>query len=120
VKVFGDRAQLARMVRNLTDNAVRYATAEVSLSLRVDHGRAVLEVADDGPGIPVADRERVFHRFVRLDDARSGSSGGLGLAIVAEIASIHGGTVRIADGAGSGARFVVDVPCDQPPSAASR
>jgi signal transduction histidine kinase len=125
VKVFGDRAQLARLVRNLTDNAVRHAKASLSLSLRVENDRAVLAVADDGPGIPVADRERVFHRFVRLDEARSGSSGGLGLAIVAEITSIHGGTVRIDDGRideheGSGARFVVDLPRAQPPSAASR
>jgi signal transduction histidine kinase len=121
VKVSGDRAQLTRMVRNLTDNAVRHASTSVVLSLRVERDHLVLEVGDDGPGIDVADRERVFQRFVRLDDARSGTNGGLGLAIVAQIVAAHGGSVRVAGSAADGgARLVVELPLPQPPSEASR
>jgi signal transduction histidine kinase len=92
VKVMGNPAQLTRLVRNLIDNAARYAESSVHLELRVDDARAVLEVSDDGPGIPEDERERVLHRFVRLDDARSSGSGGLGLAIVAEIAAAYRGS----------------------------
>jgi signal transduction histidine kinase len=111
VKVMGDRAQLTRLVRNLTDNAARYAKNSVRLVLRVDGAKAVLEVSDDGPGIPEEERERVFHRFVRLDEARSSGSGGLGLAIVSEIAAAYGGSVRVAGGPDrTGARLVVELP----------
>jgi two-component system, OmpR family, sensor kinase len=111
VKVMGNLAQLTRLVRNLIDNAARYAKSSVHLELRVDDARAVLEVSDDGPGIPEDERERVLHRFVRLDDARSSGSGGLGLAIVAEIAAAYGGVVRVGDGPGhTGARLVVELP----------
>jgi signal transduction histidine kinase len=111
VKVMGDRAQLTRMVRNLTDNAARYAKSSVRLVLRVDGAKAILEVSDDGPGIPEQERERVFHRFVRLDDARSSGSGGLGLAIVTEIAAAYGGSVRVGEGPdGTGALLVVELP----------
>jgi signal transduction histidine kinase len=98
-------------VRNLTDNAARYAKNSVRLVLRVDGAKAVLEVSDDGPGIPEEERERVFHRFVRLDEARSSGSGGLGLAIVSEIAAAYGGSVRVAGGPDrTGARLVVELP----------
>ncbi|MEW5535852.1 ATP-binding protein, partial [Streptomyces virginiae] len=73
---------------------------------------AVLEVVDDGPGIPVADRERVFERFTRLDDSRSRDHGGagLGLAIARDLSSHHGGTLTAQDGAGGGARLVLRLP----------
>lgn len=98
-------------MRNLCDNAVRYAASSVALSVGIDGAWAVLVVQDDGPGIPLADRDRVFDRFVRLDPARDRLSGGagLGLAIVFEVARAHGGTAAVEDSA-SGARFVVRLP----------
>jgi len=77
---------------------VRYARAGVEVAGRVDQDQAVISVSDDGPGIPTADRERVFERFTRLDDARERSSGGagLGLAIVRELITRAGGTVTLA------------------------
>jgi signal transduction histidine kinase len=95
VRVQGDRDQLARVLRNLVDNAARHASARVGLSLTAGAQGAVLEISDDGAGVPEADRERVFERFVRLDDSRSRRQGGtgLGLAIVRELVEAHGGTV---------------------------
>jgi signal transduction histidine kinase len=95
VHVDADPTALARALANLVDNAVRHATTEVVLSWRRDGDDAVLAVADDGPGIPVPDRERVFDRFTRLDDGRARDAGGsgLGLAIVRELVKLHGGTV---------------------------
>jgi signal transduction histidine kinase len=109
--VQGRREDLARAVRNLLDNADRYAASAVRVELHSDDGEAVLVVADDGPGIAVADRDRIFERFTRLDDARSRSTGGtgLGLAITGEIVAAHGGSIRL-DGAPGGARFVVRLP----------
>ena len=110
-RVLGDEAKLARVVRNLSDNALRYARARVSFSVREAGNWCELEVADDGPGVPKADRQRIFERFVRLDTARphEGGGAGLGLAIVREIVAAHGGEVRV-DDACPGARFVVRLP----------
>ena len=71
-----------------------------------------LWVADDGPGIPVADRERVFERFTRLDQSRTRGTGGygLGLAIAAEVVRAHGGRIGVTDGPDGGAQVVVDLP----------
>ena len=95
--VEGDPAALARVVSNLLDNAVRHAETAVVASVSVVDGQAVVAVADDGPGIPPADRERVFGRFTRLDDARARDEGGsgLGLAIVAELVAAHHGSVTL-------------------------
>ncbi|WP_376714524.1 ATP-binding protein [Janibacter limosus] len=73
MRVTGDPRLLSRALRNLVDNAVRHAGSTVTLRVRADDRRAVLEVEDDGPGVPAADRERVFERFVRLDASRAGS-----------------------------------------------
>ncbi|ONI90470.1 hypothetical protein ALI22I_12080 [Saccharothrix sp. ALI-22-I] len=99
VEVMGDRSHLERVVRNLLDNAERHASSHVEVTVVVEGGTAVLRVADDGPGIPEADRERVFERFVRLDEGRARDEGGagLGLAIVREGVLAHGGTVGIED-----------------------
>ncbi len=99
VRVSGDRQRLARVVRNLVDNAERHAHGQVQLTLRPQAGMAVIEIADDGDGIPATERERVFQRFVRLDGGRDRHSGGtgLGLAIVRQLVTAHGGTVRILD-----------------------
>ncbi len=130
VRVRGDPDGLARVVQNLLDNALRYAATRVEVSVRAEGALAVLAVADDGPGVPPADRQRVFERFTRLDDARSRELGGagLGLAIVREIARAHGGEVTVDDAGpavtvddgspsveagGPGARFVVWLPAEQ-------
>ncbi|MEU4954938.1 sensor histidine kinase [Streptomyces lavendulae] len=97
VPAYGDPARLERALANLVDNALRYARSGVLVrTAAAEDGWAVLEVADDGPGIPEADRDRVFERFVRLDAdrGRAGGGTGLGLAIAREIARAHGGDVR--------------------------
>jgi signal transduction histidine kinase len=112
-RVAGDEGQLRRLLRNLGDNAARHARTKVEFSLReTPAGTVVLRVDDDGPGVPEAQRQRIFERFVRLDDARSRDTGGsgLGLAIVAEIAAAHAATVTAADSPLGGARFEVEVP----------
>jgi len=111
-RVEGDEPLLGQVVRNLVANAARHAASQVSLGLVERDGRAVLTVDDDGGGVPVADRGRVFERFVRLDEARDRDAGGsgLGLAIVAEIVRVHGGSVQVDDSPLGGARFVVDLP----------
>jgi signal transduction histidine kinase len=115
VQVRGDRHQLAQAVRNLVDNAVRHAVARVDLDVRRDGAQAVIEVADDGSGIPAELRERVFDRFVRLDDSRARTAGGsgLGLAIVREVVTAHGGTVVIDDSPTGGALFRIRLPIAQ-------
>jgi signal transduction histidine kinase len=109
-RVLGDRAQLARLVRNLVDNAERHAASTVTLGLEASSNGVRLIVADDGAGVPAAELERIFERFTRLDDARARDSGGagLGLAIVAEVARAHGGSVGVEGDAR--ARFVVTLP----------
>jgi signal transduction histidine kinase len=119
VQLTGDAGLLERVVRNLLDNAVGYATAAVRVSLSAEGGVAVLTVDDDGPGVPVGRREEVFERFVRLDDARDRDRGGvgLGLAIAEEIVRAHGGRVLVEDAPSGGARFVVTLPTYGPAGA---
>ncbi|WP_291381996.1 HAMP domain-containing sensor histidine kinase [Demequina sp.] len=116
VQVRGLERDIARMVRNLGDNAVRHARSTVGISVARVGQQALISIADDGPGVPVEDRTRVFERFTRLDDARSrdlGAGGaGLGLAIAKDIASVHSGAIHIesrADGH-DGAVFVIALP----------
>ena len=112
----GDAGLLAQLVRNLVDNAVRHARSSVGLAVRTNEadGTVVLVVDDDGQGVPEADRQRVFERFVRLDEARArdGGGSGLGLAIVREIAAAHGGDVTASTAESGGARFVVTMSVD--------
>ena len=91
--------ELARVLTNLLDNAVRHAERRVTVTVAPGPYRHLVTVTDDGPGIPLADRERVFDRFTRLDDARTRDDGGagLGLAIVRELLDGHGGTVTLTD-----------------------
>lgn len=109
--VRGRPSDLARAVANVVENAVRHADRQVGVSLTHHDGRVELVVRDDGKGIRPEDRERVFERFTRLDEARSTSDGGagLGLAIARDIVERHGGTLTCEDGR-PGARFVMRLP----------
>ncbi|MDQ1663148.1 MAG: hypothetical protein QOJ68_3128 [Blastococcus sp.] len=121
-RTVGDRAALARVVRNLVDNAARHAAGRVHLACGVEGSGAWIEVCDDGPGVPPSERARVFERFVRLDEARAREDGGsgLGLAIVGELVAASGGTVHLDDGGMlPGARLRVVLPA-QPPSGENR
>ncbi|WP_412778603.1 sensor histidine kinase [Nocardioides sp. Root79] len=111
-RVLGDPVALGQVVRNLVDNAARHARDRVAVSLSAAAGQVVLAVDDDGPGVPPGERQRVFERFVRLDEARARDAGGsgLGLAIVREVVTGHGGTVEVTDSVLGGARFVVRLP----------
>jgi two-component system sensor histidine kinase TctE len=98
------------LAENLVDNATRYGARTVRIRTRAHDGRAILEVEDDGPGIPPSERERIFERFYRLDNESTEGSG-LGLAIVREIAQRHAATIEVGDGeAGRGTRFTVSMP----------
>ena len=107
----GNPEDLSRMFRNLLDNAVRYARHRVLVTAAAGPEGIVVEIADDGPGIPAEERERVFGRFVRLDASREQASGsaGLGLAIAREIATAHGTTIVLTEAPGGGTRAVVSV-----------
>jgi len=120
VTVVGDPDALRRVVINLVNNAVRYATREVSVTVgpatRSGKPRAVLTIVDDGPGIPEPERERVFDRFYRVQESRSRETGGtgLGLSIVRDIIRNHGGRVRLTDreDGAAGLRAVVLLPAE--------
>lgn len=107
----GDPKQLDRLLRNLIDNAERHARTEITVSVESTEDKVVLIIADDGPGIPPEDRERVFDRFTRLDEARDSDAGGtgLGLAIAREIAILHGATLTVTDQR-PGAVFIAEFP----------
>ena len=111
VTVEGVRMQLVRLLNNLLDNANRYGGGEISIGVYREGYSAVMTIKDRGPGIPAAERERIFERFTRLDAARSRGAGGtgLGLAIARDIALAHGGTLTVED-APEGACFVLRVP----------
>lgn len=111
VRVVGDRHQLSRALRNLVDNAARHATSSVELRTDGRTGRALIDVVDDGPGVPAAERERIFERFVRLDASRQRPAGGagLGLAISREVARAHGGELSALEHAG-GAHLQLRLP----------
>ena len=121
-RVVGDRAALAQVLRNLVDNGARHARSRLHLACGVDDARGGVwvEVVDDGPGIPEADRERVFGRFVRLDAGRGRAEGGagLGLAIVRQLVRAHAGSVTVSGGSEPlpGAHVRIWLPA-HPPSA---
>jgi signal transduction histidine kinase len=110
--IIGNPEELSRMFRNLFDNAVRYATRHLLIAAVPAADRVVVEVCDDGPGIPPDERERAFGRFVRLDPSRGHASGssGLGLAIARDIATAHGASIVLTEAAGGGTRAVVTLP----------
>jgi signal transduction histidine kinase len=105
--------ELRRVLANLVDNAVRYADSNVVLSVRAERGGSVLSVVDDGPGIPPEERDRVFERFARLDEARDRDAGGtgLGLPIVRELLRRSDGSISLQDNpSGPGLAAVVHLP----------
>lgn len=114
VRVVADAHQLARAVRNLTDNAARHASSRIELSVRDSDEFATLDVIDDGPGVAPQDRERIFDRFMRLDESRARSQGGtgLGLPIAREIAQSLGGSLHLVDDP-DGTRFSMTIPTAQ-------
>ena len=115
VAVDGNPDELHRLAINLLDNGLRHTPpgTTIALAVRRRNGDAVLEVSDDGPGIPAAQRAHVFSRFARLDgpaDVVPDSGTGLGLAIVQAVARSHGGEVEVGDSGSGGARFTVILP----------
>jgi len=111
VRVTGDADALLRAVRNLLDNAARHAASSIAVTVAAAGEAAEIVIANDGPPIPAADRDRIFGRFVRLDDSRSRSDGGsgLGLAIARDIVTAHGGTLTVDDRA-QGAAMRIRLP----------
>lgn len=120
--VWGDEERLGQVLTNLLDNAVKYTpeNGAITIEARMAEGGGMVElsVSDTGPGIPEADRPRVFERFYRVDKARSRALGGtgLGLAIVKHIVEGHGGQVWVEGRRPSGSRFVVRLPVVQQPA----
>ncbi|MFE1473133.1 sensor histidine kinase [Streptomyces cyaneofuscatus] len=111
-EVNGSRGQLARVVGNLLDNAQRHAESLVAVRVAADGAGVRVEVRDNGAGVPEDERERIFERFVRLDDARSRDDGGagLGLAIARDVATRHGGTLTVHRAPEGGAAFRLQLP----------
>lgn len=117
LNLVGNRELIGQAIANLMDNALKYGAAssgsalpnEVVVAARREGGDIVIEVADHGPGVADADRQRVFDRFVRLESARSRPGSGLGLSLVGAVARMHGGTVRLDDNA-PGLKVVVALP----------
>jgi signal transduction histidine kinase len=109
-----DEARLHQVVSNLVANAVRHAPAgsAVTVAARMNGRGSLLEVSDEGPGIPRTEAERVFERFYRSDQARSGGDGGsgLGLAIARWIVELHDGTIRTEERTPNGCRMIVELP----------
>jgi two-component system phosphate regulon sensor histidine kinase PhoR len=105
--------RIEQVFANLLENAVKYTErGSIRVSLSADDGWAWCEVADTGPGIPLADQPRVFERFYRVDKARSREKGGtgLGLSIVKHIVTLHGGEVALDSAPGQGSRFRFKLP----------
>ena len=109
VTMRGDRLLVHELIANLIDNAIRYSPASARVTVRVsrEQGRARLEVEDNGPGIPAAERDRVFERFYRGMNAAADGSG-LGLAIARDVCTAHGAEIELSEPEGaSGLRVVV-------------
>jgi signal transduction histidine kinase len=113
-RVTGDATRLSQAIRNLVDNAARHTTGGVHLGVGVDTGAVVVTVDNDGPPVPGPERERVFDRFARLEEARDRDRGGsgLGLAIVRTVVEAHGGTVRAGVSPTGQCRFEIRLPRD--------
>jgi signal transduction histidine kinase len=115
IRLRANRELIGQALVNLVDNAMKYAPSRegapgrITLSAKAENGRVQLIVADNGPGIPEADRARVVERFVRLEESRTEPGSGLGLSLVAAVARLHRGEFRIEDN-NPGVRAVIDLP----------
>ncbi len=107
-----DAGAIARVLENLLGNALKFTPpgGAVRVDLRRADGFIEIEVEDNGPGIPIAERERIFMPFVRLNGARFEDGAGLGLAVASELVRAHGGRIDVETGTGGGARFVIRLP----------
>jgi two-component system, OmpR family, sensor kinase len=108
--VSGDEDALRQLLWILLDNAFRYGRESIDVRLFVEPGWARLAVIDDGPGVPAAERERIFERFYRADRSRTGAHAGLGLSIAQWITTQHHGRITAGGGGTGGAAFLVDLP----------
>jgi signal transduction histidine kinase len=121
VRLRGNRELLGQALVNLVENALKYAHPKVGQPGKIvvgvyrDGGRVLIEVSDNGPGIPSEERERVVQRFVRLEKSRTETGSGLGLSLVAAVAGLHRGTFRLEDNQ-PGLRAIMDLPADLPPN----
>jgi signal transduction histidine kinase len=120
--VRADRQLIGQAIANLIDNAIKYGTVaaaegtssgtfEVEVSAKAKAGFAEIVVTDRGPGVPATERERVLGRFVRLEASRSEPGSGLGLSLVAAVARLHGGNLRLEDNE-PGLRVILALPMD--------
>lgn len=111
-RVWGNPDELTSVIRNLLDNAARYAESVIKVGVREDGPWVTLTVADDGPGVPEGERLQVFERFARLQEGRERDKGGtgLGLSLTKRIVESHGGTIRVESSESGGALFVVLLP----------
>ena len=115
IHLHANRELIGQAMVNLLENAIKYAKPEgegqgrIAISLRRDGNRVLIEVSDNGPGIPPEDRTRVLQRFVRLEKSRSEPGSGLGLSLVNAVTGLHGGSFRIEDNA-PGVKAVIDLP----------
>jgi signal transduction histidine kinase len=112
LRLTADEERVEQVVANLVENAIRVSPQRgvVRMAASEDNGMVRFDVSDQGPGIPPAERDRVFERFHRLDPARTDGGAGLGLAISAWIVSMHGGEIRATEAEGGGCRMVVELP----------
>jgi signal transduction histidine kinase len=120
VTLTANRELLGQALANLIDNALKYSTpaagvdaARIVVSVSRSEDQLFLSVADNGPGIPAADRERVLQRFVRLEESRSLPGSGLGLSLVAAVANLHHGAIELGDG-NPGLVVTLRLPLDRP------
>jgi signal transduction histidine kinase len=118
VPVYADAHRLKQVLVNLVENAVKYSTTDTPVLIKLEqrHQRAILQVCDRGPGIPLKHQSRIFERFYRMDEARNRSSGGtgLGLALVKTFVEGMGGTVTVQSMPGDGSTFTVSLPIAPP------
>jgi signal transduction histidine kinase len=118
LSVYANREALTRIIVNLVDNAVKYGPRGQTVRVGVErvNGSAMLSVADQGPGVPAADRDKVWKPYHRLErDVKAAVTGtGIGLSVVSQLASLHEGRAWVEEASGGGARFVVELPLSDP------